>query len=132
MKVKIITVAILHMLSTSWIEENLFAELTRTVIKEEIQHVDKLIDDLRSEVQNVRSEIKDLRSELQGFMLWSFGIVFAGIFALIGFVLWNRRTALAPAIRKNQELEERENKIESALKKYAPKWKDSWELRDRH
>ncbi|HHT9138016.1 MAG TPA: hypothetical protein ACFYEK_12355, partial [Candidatus Wunengus sp. YC60] len=100
MKVKIITVAILHMLSTSWIEENLFAELTRTVIKEEIQHVDKLIDDLRSEVQNVRSEIKDLRSELQGFMLWSFGIVFAGIFALIGFVLWNRRTALAPAIRK--------------------------------
>ncbi len=121
MKVKIITVAILHMLSTSWIEENLFAELTRTVIKEEIQHVDKLIDDLRSEVQNVRSEIKDLRSELQGFMLWSFGIVFAGIFALIGFVLWNRRTALAPAIRKNQELEERENKIESALKKYAQK-----------
>lgn len=114
MKVKIITVAILHMLSTSWIEENLFAELTRTDIKEEIQHVDKLIDDLRS-------EIKDLRSELQGFMLWSFGIVFAGIFALIGFVLWNRRTALAPAIRKNQELEERENKIESALKKYAEK-----------
>ena len=121
MKVKIITVAILLMLSTSWIEENLFAELTRTDIKEEIQHVDKLIDDLRSEVQNVRSEIKDLRSELQGFMLWSFGIVFAGIFALIGFVLWNRRTALAPAIRKNQELEERENKIESALKEYAEK-----------
>jgi len=32
---------------------------------------------------------------------------FAGIFALIGFVLWDRMTALAPAIRKNRELEER-------------------------
>lgn len=52
-------------------------------------------------------------------MLWDFGIVFAGIFALIGFVLWNRGTALAPAIRKNQELEEREIKVELALKEYG-------------
>ena len=119
--------------------DNLFAELTRSDIKEEIQHVDKRIDDLKTEVQGIRSEIagirteikaesKDImseinavRSDLQGFLLWGFGIVFAGIFALIGFVLWDRRTALAPAIRKNQELEERENKVESALKEYAEK-----------
>jgi len=56
------------------------------------------------------------RSELQCFMLWGFGIVFACIFVLIGFVLWDRQTELAPAIRKNQELEDRENKIETALK----------------
>lgn len=119
--------------------DNLFAELTRSDIKEEIQHVDKRIDDLKTEVQGIRSEIagirteikaesKDImseinavRSDLQGFLLWGFGIVFAGIFALIGFVLWDRRTALSPAIRKNQELEERENKVESALKEYAEK-----------
>lgn len=148
--------------------DNLFAELTRSDIKEEIQHVDKRIDDLKTEVQGMRSGItgisaeikaeskdirseiagirteikaeskdirseinavrsdlqgliKDVRSDLQSFLLWGFGIVFAGIFALIGFVLWDRRTALAPAIRKNQELEERENKVESALKEYAEK-----------
>ena len=119
--------------------DNLFAELTRSDIKEEIQHVDKRIDDLKTEVQGIWSEIagirteikaesKDImseinavRSDLQGFLLWGFGIVFAGIFALIGFVLWDRRTALSPAIRKNQELEERENKVESALKEYAEK-----------
>ena len=38
---------------------------------------------------------------------------------LIGFVIWDRRTALAPAIRKNKELEEREELIEKALKEYA-------------
>lgn len=145
MKVKIITVVLL-MLSASWFGENLFAELAksdveeiRRIMKEEIQHMDKRIDDLRdtlrseigalrSEISDVKtankdikSEIKDMKSELQGFMLWGFGIVFAGIFALIGFVLWDRRTALAPAIRKNQELEDRENKIEMALKEYAEK-----------
>ncbi len=158
---KLIRILTLSVLLSFCYRDNLFAELTRSDIKEEIQHVDKRIDDLRTEVQGIRSEItgirteikaeskdirseiagirtkiegegKDIRSDLQGlikevrsdlqsFLLWGFGIVFAGIFALIGFVLWDRRTAIAPAIRKNQELEERENKVESALKEYAEK-----------
>ena len=158
---KLIRIVTLSVLLSFCYGDNLFAELTRSDIKEEIQHVDKRIDDLRTEVQGIRSEItgirteikaesedirseinavrsdlqgliedarsdlqssiKDVRSDLQSFLLWGFGIVFAGIFALIGFALWDRRTALAPAIRKNQELEERENKVESALKEYAEK-----------
>ena len=136
---KLIRIVTLSVLLSFCYGDNLFAELTRSDIKEEIQHVDKRIDDLKTEVQGIRSEIagirteikaesKDImseinavRSDLQGFLLWGFGIVFAGIFALIGFVLWDRRTALSPAIRKNQELEERENKVESALKEYAEK-----------
>ena len=59
--------------------------------------------------------------ELRDFMLWSFGILFAGMMTLIGFVLWDRRTALAPAIRKNKELEEREDRLEKALREYAKK-----------
>ena len=147
---KLIRIVTLSVLLSFCYVNNLFAELTRSDIKEEIQHVDKRIDDLRTEVQGIRSEItgirteikaesedirseinavrsdlqgliEDARSDLQSFLLWGFGIVFAGIFALIGFVLWDRRTALAPAIRKNQELEERENKVESALKEYAEK-----------
>ncbi len=31
--------------------------------------------------------------------------ILAGIFALIGFVLWNRRTALAPAVKRHDALE---------------------------
>ena len=33
--------------------------------------------------------------------------------------LWDRRTALAPAIRKNKELEEKQEQIEKALKEFA-------------
>ena len=149
-EMKLIRIVTFSVLLSFCYGDNLFAELTRSDIKEEIQHVDKRIDDLKTEVQGIRSEItgirteikveskdikseinavqsdlqgliKDVRSDLQSFLLWGFGIVFAGIFALIGFVLWDRRTALAPAIRKNQDLEERENKVESALKEYAEK-----------
>ena len=71
--------------------------------------------------EELKAEIKDVRNEIKEFMLWGFGVTFAGIFALIGFVLWDRRTALAPAIRKNRELEEREEKVEKALREIALK-----------
>jgi len=54
-------------------------------------------------------------------MLWGFGITFAGMFALIGFVLWDRRTALAPAVKKIEVLEKKEDRLEDALKEFAQK-----------
>lgn len=75
-------------------------------------------NELRSEI---KSEIQGVRGEIKEFMLWGFGVTFAGIFALIGFVLWDRRTALAPAIRKNRGLEERKEKIEKALREISLK-----------
>ncbi len=42
--------------------------------------------------------------------------VIAQTVGVIGFVLWGRRTALSPALRKNKELEEKEEKLERALK----------------
>jgi chaperonin cofactor prefoldin len=46
-------------------------------------------------------------------------IVISGILGLIVVVIWDRRSALAPAIRKSKELEEREELLEKALKEYA-------------
>jgi|YNPMSStandDraft_1061717.scaffolds.fasta_scaffold02091_1 hypothetical protein len=66
-------------------------------------------------IDNLRDDIKDLKT----FMLWGFGILFSGMGILIGFVLWDRRTALAPVIKKYEELEERQGKIENSLKALA-------------
>ena len=57
--------------------------------------------------------------DLYALILWGFGILFGGMGVLIGFVIWDRRTALAPAIKKNKELEEREDLLERALKEFA-------------
>ena len=56
---------------------------------------------------------------LESVMMGGFGLLFTSMIGLVGFVLWDRRTALAPAIRKNKELEEREDRLEKALKEYA-------------
>lgn len=47
--------------------------------------------------------------------------MFAGMFALVGFVIWDRRSVLAPAVRQMEGLREREEKLEAALKEYARK-----------
>lgn len=98
-------------------------DLKERLIRIEERMVTK--DELKAEIKELRTEFKTeinaFRSELKVFMLWGFGVTFAGIFALISFVLWDRRTALAPAVRKGRELEEREEKIERALKEISLK-----------
>jgi heme exporter protein D len=59
--------------------------------------------------------------EVRDFLLWGFGVTFAGIFALVGFVIWDRRTALAPAVRRVEEVQERARRLELALREYAEK-----------
>ncbi|WP_236861834.1 hypothetical protein, partial [Candidatus Magnetominusculus xianensis] len=60
--------------------------------------------------------------QMMTFMLWGFGILFGGIGILMTTVIWDRRTALAPAIRKNKELEERGDNIERTLKELNVKY----------
>ena len=80
----------------------------------------RALQDGRFDQVDKRFEQIDKRFDsLNNFIMWGFGVIFMGIFALIGFVLWDRRTALAPAIRKNKELEEKEEMIEKVLKELA-------------
>ncbi len=93
-------------------------------IEEGLKAVNQRIDDTNKRIDDTNKRIDDTNKridELKDFMLWGFGILFGGMGILIGFVIWDRRTALAPAIRKNRELEEREERIEKALREYAKK-----------
>ena len=58
-----------------------------------------------------RFEAMDHRiDDLRGLLY----VILAGMFALVGFVIWDRRTALSPVIRKTAYLED-------ALKEFAKK-----------
>ncbi len=85
------------------------------VLEKRIDGIEKRIDGIEKRIDGIEKRI----DSLQAIILGGFGILFTGMMALIGFVLWDRRTALAPAIRKNKELEEREELLEKALKEYA-------------
>lgn len=91
-------------------------------VDKSFEQVDKRFEqiDKRFEQIDRRMEKFDSRfNEILSFIMWGFGVVFTGIFALIGFILWDRRSALAPAIRKNKDLEDKEEKIEKVLKELA-------------
>ncbi|MFQ6042590.1 MAG: hypothetical protein ACE5PV_17175, partial [Candidatus Poribacteria bacterium] len=80
------------------------------------------IDDVNNRIDDVNNRIDDVNNRIDNMtnlLLWGFGVLFAGMFALVGFVIWDRRTALAPAIKKNKELEENQERIEKALKEFA-------------
>ena len=81
-------------------------------LEEGQKSLQRQIDDLKISTQRQFDNLYTL-------ILWGFGILFGGMGILIGFVLWDRRTALAPAIKKNKELEEREELLEKALKEFA-------------
>ena len=79
---------------------------------------DRLIS-LDVRVEQGQKSLQNQINNLQTFLLWGFGILFGGMGVLIGFVIWDRRTALEPVARKSRELEEKEEKVVKALKEYS-------------
>jgi DNA repair exonuclease SbcCD ATPase subunit len=91
-------------------------------INKRFDSVDKRFDDVNNRFNDMNNRINDVNDRIDNIadlLLWGFGVLFAGMFALVGFVIWDRRTALTPAIRKNKELQEKQEQIEKALQEFA-------------
>ena len=74
---------------------------------------------LQRQITDLRSDLHRQTDDLKVLILWGFGILFGGMGLLIGFVIWDRRTALEPVAKKYKELEEQGEKYKRALKEYA-------------
>lgn len=62
---------------------------------------------MRNEMGSMRNEMHSMRTEILGFMKWGFGLLFSGMFILVGFILWDRRSTLKPVKDELDELERR-------------------------
>ena len=82
--------------------------LIRLEVKYEM--LEKRFDDMNKRLSELETELKtEIRTQItdiKTFLYWGFGILFSMMLALFGFVLWDRRTALAPVINKNRAIEE--------------------------
>ncbi|MBF0553805.1 MAG: hypothetical protein HQK96_04525 [Nitrospirae bacterium] len=85
-------------------------------IDKRMDGLDKRMDGLERRMDILKSDMDKKFEQMMTFMLWGFGILFGGMGVLMTTVIWDRRTALAPAVRKNKELEERGDKMERELK----------------
>ena len=88
-------------------------------VETQIQALDKRIDD-------VHLEINRLEDKFDSYFMWGFGLVLMSIFGLIGFVIYNRRTTLAPVENKTEriikalkEASEKDPVLMEALKRTA-------------
>lgn len=88
-------------------------------LEEGQKSLQRQIDDFKVSTQRQFDGMQRQFDNLYTLILWGFGILFGGMGILIGFVIWDRRTALAPAVKKARELEEREETLERVLKEYA-------------
>jgi hypothetical protein len=74
----------------------------------------------REMIVALRSEMGSLRTEILSFMKWGFGLLFSGMFILVGFILWDRRSTIKPVKDEIDELERRKvDRVIAAMKKLA-------------
>jgi DNA repair exonuclease SbcCD ATPase subunit len=88
-------------------------------IEDTNRRIDELNKALSQRIDELKQDIGQRLEELRQTLLWGLGVTFAGMFALIGFVIWDRRSTLAPTVRQMEGLREREEKLEAALREYA-------------
>ena len=101
----------------------LFAQAPKEIQKD-IQEIKERLVRLEERVKGLEKRIEDLDNKLSkriDDIVNLLYVILAGMFALVGFVIWDRRSALAPAIHRTRDLEEREDKLEKALKEFAVK-----------
>jgi len=91
-----------------------------------VKNLNIRFDEMNKRFDDLRSDMNKRFDSLQGFMLWGFGITFSGMFILIGFILWDRRTTLAPVVNETKELKEiidhlkkDDQALKTILKEYA-------------
>ena len=88
-------------------------------IETKVESLDKRIDD-------IHSQINRLEDKFDSYFMWGFGLVLMSIFGLIGFIIYDRRTTLAPVENKTEriikilkEAAEKDPALREALKNTA-------------
>jgi len=88
-------------------------------LEEGLKGSNQRIEGLEKRIEGVERSLNQRIDGLQNLLYIVIGAIIAQIIGVVGFVLWDRRTALEPAIKKNKELEERQNRVEKIVKEIA-------------
>ena len=87
--------------------------------------LNKRIDDvntsLSKRIDDVNNNLSKRIDDLWNLTITGFAILFAGMFTLIGFVIWDRRTAISPVQNEVRELKEEFFELKKSLREYAKK-----------
>ncbi len=102
---------------------------------------DRLIK-VETEISSVRIEMNAFRNELNArlesqqkqiddlktLFFWGFSIIITLIIFMLGYMIWDRRTALKPALLKAEDATDKTRNLVSALREYARSHPDLAEI----
>ncbi|MCD4697446.1 MAG: hypothetical protein K8S16_14525 [Bacteroidales bacterium] len=91
---------------------------TEAEIKSLRNEIGSLRNEMKTEIGSLRNEMNLLRNEMnykfesiqtqindvKTFLYWGFGFLFSAMLFLIGFVIWDRRTTVAPVKKENERI----------------------------
>lgn len=94
-------------------------EARMETLEAKVGALDKWIDD-------IHLQINRLEGKFDSYFIWGFGLVLMSIFVLIGFIIYDRRTTLAPVESKTDRIikvlrdaAEKDPALREALKRTA-------------
>jgi hypothetical protein len=99
--------------------------------RDRIMRTEERIESLRNEMNAkfdaVETRFEALETKIDAVnskfepLYWAFGILITLMFFILGFIIWDRRTALNPIQHKTYSIEERMNKLENVFREQAKK-----------
>lgn len=90
------------------------------------KRIDVRVESLDKRIDDIHNQINRLEDKFDSYFMWGFGLVLMSIFGLIGFIIYDRRTTLAPVENKTERIlnalkvaAEKDPALRDALKKVA-------------
>jgi len=94
-------------------EEKVDANYSELTVK-----IESLRNEMNAKFDAVETKIDATNSKIET-LYWGFGILIGMMFFIMGFIIWDRRTALNPIQHKTHTIEDRMNKLETVFREQA-------------
>lgn len=91
------------------------SEIQYQSIQIQFEGVDKRFESIDKRFENIENQISDVKT----FLYWGFGILFSFMAFLLGFIIWDRRTTLAPVKKEVEQLSLEDKKIKDSLIEFS-------------
>ena len=62
------------------------------------------LEGLEKRMDDIQTQMNRIESKFDNYFMWGFGMVLLSIFGLIGFIVYDRRTTLAPVEGKTERI----------------------------
>ena len=95
-------------------------------VDKRFEQVDKRFEQVDKRFEQVDKRFEELRNDMNARFndmfnyIWIIAVIFGSLVAVtIGFAVWDRKTAIEPAIREIRKTDKKYDELKTALEKYA-------------